>query len=84
MQMAQGVARRTGADVVVSVTGVGGPDSEDGHAPGTVLICTSSDSGVRVHDYRFDAPPEEVVKLAALHALRHLLVATREPAWNTP
>ena len=35
-QMAGGVARLLGADVAISVTGVGGPDEEEGQPPGTV------------------------------------------------
>ena len=36
LQMARGVARLFGADVALSVTGVGGPDPEEGKPPGTV------------------------------------------------
>ena len=37
--MASGIHRLTGADWVVAVTGVAGPDPQDGHAPGEVWIC---------------------------------------------
>lgn len=37
-QMAQGVCVRLGADLGVATTGVAGPDPQDGHAPGTVLV----------------------------------------------
>ncbi len=36
--MASGVRRALGADVGLSVTGVAGPDPQDGHEPGTVFV----------------------------------------------
>ena len=37
--MAVGLQERTDADWVIAVTGVAGPDGQDGHAPGEVWIC---------------------------------------------
>ena len=37
--MAVGLQCRTDADWVIAVTGVAGPDSQDGHEPGEVWIC---------------------------------------------
>ncbi|MGM7677832.1 CinA family protein [Microbacterium sp. A94] len=37
-ELARGAAAVFNADVCVSTTGVGGPDPEDGHQPGTVYI----------------------------------------------
>ena len=37
--MAHGLQRRTDADWVIAVTGVAGPDAQDGHEPGEVWIC---------------------------------------------
>lgn len=39
LDMAVGLQRRTDADWVISVTGVAGPDPQDGHEPGEVWIC---------------------------------------------
>lgn len=39
LEMAIGLQERTDADCVISVTGVAGPDGQDGHAPGEVWIC---------------------------------------------
>ena len=39
LEMAIGLQERTDADWVISVTGVAGPDGQDGHAPGEVWIC---------------------------------------------
>jgi nicotinamide-nucleotide amidase len=36
--MASGVATLLGADIGLSVTGVAGPDEQDGHRPGTVFV----------------------------------------------
>lgn len=37
--MASGIRDLTDADWTIGVTGVAGPDSQDGHAPGEVWIC---------------------------------------------
>lgn len=37
-QMAENICTLSGADIGVSVTGVAGPDTQDGHAVGTVFI----------------------------------------------
>ena len=39
LEMAIGLQERTDADWVISVTGVAGPDGQDGPAPGEVWIC---------------------------------------------
>ena len=62
----------TGADLVVSTTGVGGPDPEEGKPPGTVIICAGTADGLQTFDHAFDGTPEQVVQLATVQALRHL------------
>ncbi|MCU1637005.1 MAG: CinA domain protein [Cryobacterium sp.] len=71
-QMASGVARLTSADLAVAVTGVGGPDPEEGKPAGTVFIAVSSRTGVRSEEFRFDGDPTEVVRATTLEALRML------------
>ena len=39
--MATGVAAKLGADVGIAVTGVAGPDSQEGHKPGTVFMAVA-------------------------------------------
>ncbi len=39
IEMAVGLQNRTNADWVIAVTGVAGPDPQDGHAPGEVWVC---------------------------------------------
>jgi nicotinamide-nucleotide amidase len=74
-EMATGAARVLDADVVVSVTGVGGPDPEEGHPPGTVWFGVRTDDGVRSVWGHFDGDPATVCHLAANEALGLLLDA---------
>lgn len=71
-QMASGALDATGADLVVAVTGVGGPDPEEGQPPGTVFICAGSRRGLVDFAHKLDGNPEEIVEQATLHGLRHL------------
>jgi nicotinamide-nucleotide amidase len=72
-EMADGVARVTGADWAVATTGAGGPDPQDGQPPGTVFIAVRTPSGVEASEHHFDGEPGEVVHSATLTALRLLL-----------
>ncbi|TFD90682.1 CinA family protein [Cryobacterium lactosi] len=71
-QMAKGVLESIGADVSVSVIGVGGPGPEEGYPAGTVFISVGSRCTVRTFSYAFSGSPEDVVGLSALRALTHL------------
>lgn len=77
-QMLDGVLVLTGADLGVAVTGVGGPDPEEGQPAGTVIICVGTRHRQHVFEHLFDGPPEEVVRLSTLHALQHLTGAALE------
>jgi nicotinamide-nucleotide amidase len=83
-EMAEGALRLTGADVVVSITGVGGPDPEEGRPAGTVIICAGSGDDLRVFEHAFEGPPEEVVRLATVQALMHLKDAALARKEATP
>jgi nicotinamide-nucleotide amidase len=72
LEMAEGAQRLTGAELVVSITGVGGPDPEEGEPPGTVIICAGAVGRLQVFDHAFDGSPEEIVQQATAQALRHL------------
>jgi nicotinamide-nucleotide amidase len=39
--LAEGARRRCGADIGIGLTGVAGPDPQDGHPPGTVYVARS-------------------------------------------
>lgn len=45
-QLAEGARRLFDADLCVSTTGVGGPDAEGGHEPGTVFLGWASNDGI--------------------------------------
>lgn len=47
-QLADGARARCGADWGVGLTGVAGPDSQDGHAPGTVFLGVAGPDGTEV------------------------------------
>jgi nicotinamide-nucleotide amidase len=73
LAMAAGVRKVLEADVAVALTGVGGPDEEDGEPPGTVWIATDDGAESSATLYRFDGPPSEIceqARVAALTALR--------------
>lgn len=46
-QMASGVRRRASSTYGLATTGVAGPDSQDGHPPGTVFVAVSGPRGTR-------------------------------------
>lgn len=77
-QLARGVRERLDADVAVSTTGVGGPDPEDGHAPGTVFIgwATADETGHRFH--RIDGSPAKVVEETVATAVALLAELTED------
>jgi nicotinamide-nucleotide amidase len=75
--MAVGARRVLGADVAVSVTGVGGPGEEEGQPAGTVWLAVSGPGVDRAELQHFDGDPAQVVRGAgqrALELLRDALV----------
>lgn len=74
-QMARGVAELLRADVVVSTTGVGGPDPQEGQPAGTVWVGIWLDGEVTTHRLQLDGDPEDVCTGAAEQALRLVLEA---------
>lgn len=78
-QMAKSVVKLLGADLAVALTGVGGPDDEEGKAPGTVYLATcmlGEEPETRLHV--FDGDPLDVMQQtidAALTALIRRLQA---------
>ena len=80
--MATGVRRLLRADVVVAVTGAGGPGPQDGRDPGTVFLALESgDREQRLVRLRIDADdPERVCEATAATALRILAQGMERPA----
>lgn len=59
--MATSTARLLGADVVVAVTGVGGPDPDEGEPAGTVWFALATPEGVHTEKVVFDGGPPQVL-----------------------
>lgn len=79
-QLATGARDLLGADAVVSTTGVGGPDPQDGHPPGTVFVGWATADGCGHARFAFDGGPEEVMSAtvdAALDVMVRLTGAAR-------
>lgn len=75
--MARGVARLMDADLAVAVTGVGGPDDEEGKPAGTVWFGVLVDGKVHVEEQRFPGEPDDILRATTAHALRLLLDSAR-------
>jgi len=71
--LAQGVRALLQADLAVSTTGVGGPDSEDGHPPGTVFVGWALDGRSGAEQLELTGDPGEVLQQTVEHALRLLV-----------
>ena len=76
-QMATGVRERLAADVAVAVTGVGGPDAQDGEPPGTVWIAVDSGSGPRAVLLETEGDPSAICGASVSEALRQVADALR-------
>lgn len=77
-QLARGARELFDADIAVSTTGVGGPDAEDGHPPGTVYLgwSTRDDTGHR--QLSIDGEPERVLASTIDAAVRMLVFHAAE------
>ena len=71
-QMALGVTALMRSDVSVAVTGVGGPDEEEGHPPGTVYVATNVGGHTHVTRHHFSGEPGDVVDATVEAALGQL------------
>ncbi len=76
--MATGVAARLGADVGLAVTGVAGPDEQEGQAPGTVFVGLSLDGLARSVALRLPGDRPRVRAYSAISALDALRRALDE------
>jgi nicotinamide-nucleotide amidase len=68
-QMARGARRLLGADVVVSATGVGGPEPSEGKPPGTVFVAVDTADDVTVRELSLDGDPPDVLDQTASRCL---------------
>jgi nicotinamide-nucleotide amidase len=76
--MARQTAHLLGADVTLAVSGVGGPDPQDGQPVGTVWFAVHSQGTTRTERRGFDGAPEAVVDQTVDHGL-HLLLQAISP-----
>lgn len=70
--LARGVRSRLGATFGVGVTGVAGPDPQDGQPPGTVFAAVAGPAGEVVHPARFDGDRHAVRAQAVQMCLQAL------------
>jgi nicotinamide-nucleotide amidase len=79
VEMARGVANSLKSDVGLSVTGVAGPDPQDGHEPGTVFVGLAHGDDVDVAELHLPGDRPRVRQYSAISALdvlrRHLTSA---------
>ena len=74
--MAEGAARVLGADVGLALTGVAGPEPQEGVAPGTVFVALAAGASTEVARLQVPGDRDRVRQYAAMSALdllrRHL------------
>lgn len=69
LALAAGVRERLGADYGVALTGVAGPDGQQGHPPGTVHVAVAGPDGVVHRERRLPGDRQRVRLLAVTSAL---------------
>jgi nicotinamide-nucleotide amidase len=77
LDMARGAARILAADVVVAVSGVGGPEPQDGLPPGTVWIAVVAGDRERAELHRFAGDPDHVCAATCDAAIALVLLLVR-------
>ena len=70
--MSEGACRALGSDVAIATTGVAGPDSLEGVAPGTAYLATTVGGVTEVGMVRFPGDRERVRQFCVITALDHL------------
>jgi nicotinamide-nucleotide amidase len=68
--MAEGARKVTGADIGLGITGVAGPDDQEGVAPGTVFVgLTLPGQATQTREIRVPGDRDRVRQYAAISAL---------------
>lgn len=78
--MAAGVRDALEVDAAVATTGVGGPDPQDGHAPGTVFIGWARGPHAGAREFSFEGDDPERIVEATTHAALEMLAEVLEGA----
>lgn len=84
LDMADGVARLLDADLTLAVTGVGGPDPQEGLAPGTVWIGLRLGEHHAAQLHHFPGDPAEVCATTCDAAIDLLVATLRHPDRRLP
>jgi nicotinamide-nucleotide amidase len=71
-QMAEGARELLGSDLVVSATGVGGPEPSEGKPAGTVFIAVATKSNATVRRLALDGEPEDILAQTTSRSLELL------------
>jgi nicotinamide-nucleotide amidase len=79
-QMASAVRRRLGSDIALAVTGVAGPEPQDGEPPGTVWIGVDSGAAATATLFRTSGTPSEICDRTVIEALRKAILVVGETA----
>jgi nicotinamide-nucleotide amidase len=69
LEMARGAAGLFGADVALAVTGVGGPESQDGELPGTVWMAVRDHAREESQVKQFEGDPSSICEQACEGAI---------------
>lgn len=83
-EMAAGARRLLTSTYGVALTGVAGPDAQDGRAPGTVYAAVTGPAGVRVEELMLPGDRTTVRRGAVAAALELLIQVLREGASPLP
>ena len=67
--MASGVREVASADVGIAMTGVAGPDPQDGHPVGTVFVAVATGRGTKAAALSLHGDRTQIRQQATLHAL---------------
>lgn len=77
-QMASGAAERFAAVLAVAVTGVAGPDTQEGQPVGTVFMAVCRNGDVQTSEHHFDGDPPDVRVQTVRTALEQALERARD------
>jgi nicotinamide-nucleotide amidase len=76
--MAEHAAELLDADLTLAVTGVAGPDEQDGEPPGTVWMAVHGVRGTRTCLLHLEGDPEEIVRETCSRGLQWLVDAAED------
>lgn len=72
-EMAKGAAKRTGAEIAVSVTGVAGPSTEEDKPVGLVYIGIYYDGKAKSYEFNFSGDRQEIREQSANKAVELII-----------